>query len=65
MPRLLTLDVLNTEFLDETGRKDSTGECSSEDGGELGIETSNTHIFELEVWGEDRIGRTTDYQLVL
>jgi hypothetical protein len=50
-PFRLTLDVLDTELLDETWREDSTSECSSENGRELSVKTSNTHILEFEVGG--------------
>lgn len=44
-----TLDVLNTKFFDKSWREDTTGECSSEDSSELSIETSDAHVFELEI----------------
>lgn len=47
--------MLDTKFLDESRGKDSGGECTTEDGTELGVKTSNTHILELKVRGEDRI----------
>jgi hypothetical protein len=50
-PFRLTLDVLDTEFLNQTWREDSTSECSSENGREFGVKTSNTHILEFEVGG--------------
>jgi hypothetical protein len=62
-PIRLTLDVLDTELLNQTWREDSTSECSSENGREFSIETSNTHILEFEVGGQDGIGRGTWNQL--
>jgi hypothetical protein len=59
----LTLHVLDTELLDQTWREDSTSECSSENGREFGIKTSDTHILEFEVRGQDGIGRGTWNQL--
>ena len=53
-----TLDVLDTELLDEAGREDTRGERSSEDRRELGVESSDTHVLELEIRGQDRIRRS-------
>lgn len=50
-----TFYVLDTEFLDESWRKDTGCERTTEDGTELGVETSDAHILELEVRCENRI----------
>lgn len=51
---LRTLGMRDTQFLDKTWRKDSGSKCSSEDCGEFIVETTDSHIFELEVWRDDR-----------
>ena len=56
----LTLDVLDTEFLDQAWREDSTSECSSENGREFSVKTSNTHVLEFEVGGQDGVGGSTE-----
>jgi hypothetical protein len=63
-PVRLTLYVLDTELLDQAWREDSTSECSSENGREFSVETSNTHILEFEVGGQDGVGRRTLDQLL-
>lgn len=52
-----TLDMLDAELLDESGWEDSRRESASEDGGELGVESTDTHVFELEIRRQDRVGR--------
>lgn len=47
--------MLNPKFLNERRRKDPTGERSTKDGAELGVEPTDTHVFELKVWLEDGI----------
>lgn len=49
--------MLDTELLDETGREDTGSESATEDGRELGVKSSDTHVFELEVGSENGIGR--------
>ena len=55
-----TLDVLNTELVDQTGWEHSRREGASENGTELCIQTSDSHILELEVgckngiWGSPK-----------
>jgi len=53
-----TLDMLNTKLLDETRREDPRSERSSEDGRELGIQSSDSHVLELEVGLEDSVWRS-------
>jgi hypothetical protein len=53
----LTLDVLDTEFLDESRREDSRGESSTKDCRELGIQSSDSHVFKFEVGSKDGIRR--------
>jgi hypothetical protein len=62
-PNRLTFDVLDTELLDQTWREDSTSEGSSENSREFSVKTSDTHILEFEVGGQDGIGRGTWNQL--
>lgn len=52
-----TLDMLDAELLDESGWEDSGRESASEDGGELGVESTDTHVFKLEIRRQDRVGR--------
>jgi hypothetical protein len=47
--------VLDAKLLDEARREDTGGERATENGRELGIETSDSHVLELEVGGEDGV----------
>ncbi len=63
-PHGLTLDMLNTQLVDQTGRKDSTGKSTTEDRCEFVIQTTDTHIFEFEVRRDDsRRGSSDDIML--
>src|SRR5260221_578628 len=52
------LNVLNAELFYETKRKYTRCKGSSEDSSEFRVQTTNTHVFELEVRCENRIGRS-------
>jgi hypothetical protein len=43
--------MLNAEFLHQTWWENTRRECTSENLTELGVQTTDTHIFELEVGG--------------
>lgn len=43
----------DTQLFHKTRRKNSTGECTSENRREFGIETTDTHVLELEVGCND------------
>jgi hypothetical protein len=53
-----TLDMLNSKLLNQSWRKDTTRESSSENRGEFGIQTTDTHILEFKVGGKNGIGGT-------
>lgn len=53
---ILTLDVLNTEFLNKTGREYTRSESATKDFRKLVIQTSYTHILKFEVGCQDGIG---------
>jgi hypothetical protein len=44
-----TLDVLNPEFLDKPWREHTGCKRTTEDGTELGVQTTDTHVFEFKV----------------
>ena len=48
--------MLDAQLLDEAGWEDSGRESASEDGGELGVESTDSHVFELEIRRQDRVG---------
>ena len=52
--------MLNAEFLNKTWREDTRGECTTEDRAELGIQTADTHVFELEVGRDNGVGGCSD-----
>jgi len=47
--------MLDAKLVDQTGWEHSRGEGTSEDGTELGIQTSDSHVLELEVWCQNGI----------
>jgi len=49
--------MLNTKLLDQPRREDPRRERSSEDGRELRIQSSDSHVLELEVGLKDGVGR--------
>ena len=50
-----TLDVLDTELVDETRREDTRCKSTTEDIAEFCVETTNTHVLEFEVGRDDSI----------
>lgn len=50
-----TFYVLNAKLLDEGRGKHTRGECATEDIIKLFVETSDAHVLELEVGGNDRV----------
>lgn len=57
---MLTFRVGDSKLFDQAWREDSTGESSSENCLELGVQTTDTHVLELEVGGDDRLSRRPD-----
>jgi len=54
-----TSHMLNTKLLYKPGWENAGSKGSSEDGAELGIQTTNAHVFELEAGLDDGIGGRT------
>lgn len=46
--------MCDAQLFDKARGKDSTGECSSENGGKLVVETADSHILKLEIGSDDR-----------
>ena len=53
---LLTLNVLNSEFLYQRWREHTRSKSTTEDSAEFRIQASDTHVFELEIRGKDSVG---------
>lgn len=51
--------MLDPQFIDQPGREDTTSESTTEDGGELRVQTTDTHVLELEVGSQDSIRRSS------
>lgn len=56
--------MLDTEFVHETGREYTRSEGTAEDIWKLGIQTSYTHILELEVGSKDSIRWSPNSQAI-
>jgi hypothetical protein len=55
-----TFHVLNAEFLYHYGRENTRRKGTTEDIAEFGVESTDTHIFELEVRRKDCIRRRSE-----
>ena len=59
----LTFDMLNTEFLDQSWREHTGRKCTTEDGAKFGVQSTNTHVLELEVGSNDSIRRCSEQDM--
>lgn len=56
-----TFDVLDSKFFYQSRWEYARGECTTENLIEFCVKTTNAHILEFEVRGEDGIGRSSAF----